>query len=208
MSDAHARVHFRFLTEQAPVETAESGVLAPARWRFRGDETTIELGVLMPNVSVNGALLEALERTDGFPSSTVGAILAADPFAIWDDLCATLRDKGIGRVINYPTMGAHSGPLAEGLHAMGTGYAAEIARLDRLQGDGLGVVAMASSLDQVVHAAAIEPESIVLHAFAAQGSLKDADLITEARQISGRPIVLHGRKWHGDAMRIADGALC
>ncbi|MBK1657269.1 phosphoenolpyruvate hydrolase family protein [Paracraurococcus ruber] len=131
------------------------GGLPPAR---------AELLAALPVVDLNAALLAALPRRPWQAPPAGATLFAADPFLRVADLLPRLRQAGIRRVANWPTVQVHDGgELARGLHSAGIGLEAELRMLADLAAGGIEPLGYAASAEAGQRMLAAGIRSLVLH---------------------------------------------
>lgn len=120
-----------------------------------------DMACALPIGDANAQLLEALPGVAD-TDWVVAAVLAGDPFRRVDDLLDAVAAAGARSVINWPSVGLLSGELGTALAHSGFDYARELDMLERAQRRGLAIAAVVSDPRQLVEAAALRPNMLLL----------------------------------------------
>jgi predicted TIM-barrel enzyme len=142
---------------------ADACVFVPALARF--PPGLREIVGLLPVADINGALLEAIARRERCEAvgDLVAGIFAADPFLDLVDLAERLREAGIARIANFPTLQHFDGATAEGLSAVGYDFQAEFAVLKRLAAAGFEPVGYVATVKAAEAALASGLKTLAYH---------------------------------------------
>lgn len=121
-----------------------------------------ELIGLLPVGGINEASLGALHRLRGHSRVAIGLMLV-DPFLRLRDVQFALKQAGVTRFANYPTIQMIDGETARALDSAGCGIKREIEMLAALRESGLEAIAFASSLNTAKAMLDAGASTIVLH---------------------------------------------
>lgn len=100
---------------------------------------------LLPIHDVNGILLQRLAAGSRWPSQAHACVLAIDPFRTFAQLFRTLRQHGVMRVCNYPSVASFDEQTREMLGSLSMGLEREIEFVKAASAAGLQVAAIAES---------------------------------------------------------------
>ena len=152
----------RIVAEPDAIEDHGLAIFCP---HFAGlDPALADLTAVLPTMGINERLIRSLPASAApVVGERFAGILAVDPFVTGRALFRALRRRGLGGVVNLPTVAFAEGEFRRALEAGGLDHAREIEMLAAAREEGLDAMAVVFSVNQALRAQDAGIGRVVLH---------------------------------------------